>query len=339
MRLQLLRLLPIIWLSAVGAVDTRARDLTQDLPGSRDPPGIPRFGDSIIIGFWHGERDGSQLPAGRWDESRERPFWEDSIELEGRRTRLVYLAPVDASSREVMSHYQARLEGLGYEALFQCAGFQECGEGVADFYADEVHGRRRTDGHLLKYVYSSNSVQEPRIHVGRLQRSEGDDYVFVFAAFQDNYADSQAGNRVAVFLEQMVVTPTDAPMGPLDADELARRITEEGRVALHGIQFDPGRSSLGGESRKQLEQLARMLSERPDLEVYIVGHTDNAGGLEYTMSLSRRRAEEVVDTLIRSYGILGERLTPMGVGCLVPLASNATAAGRARNRRLEMVPK
>lgn len=317
----------------------QARDLTQDHAGSRDIPGIPRFADSVIIGYRLSEFDQTDIPTAKWDATPGKAFWEQSIQLEGKRTRILYLAPGNASSLEVIRNYQQALEKLDYQPLFQCSGFQECGKDVADFYVDEVHGKQLTDSHLLKYVYSGNSVQEPRVHVAKRSKPDADSYLFVFAAFQDNYADSDAGKRVAVFVEEVVTKPMQARMVLLDADELARGIGEEGRVALYGIQFDFDQASIRPESSPQLEQIAKMLSEQTDLSVFIVGHTDNQGGLDDNMDLSKRRAAEVVRSLISNYGILGERLTPMGVAGLAPIASNASEDGRARNRRVEMVAK
>lgn len=316
-----------------------AMSLTQDLPGAHDIPGIPRFADSVIIGYRVSEFDQSDLPTGKWAAKPGKPFWEQSTRLAGRRTRILYLAPGKASSLEVIKNYQKALAKLGYQSLFQCSGFQECGKEVASFYTDASHGKQLTDSHLLKQVYSASSVQEPRIQVGHLHKPDTDSYVFVFAAFQDNYADSDAGKRVAVFVEEILTKPMQERMVLLDSTELARGISETGRVALYGIHFDVDQSSIRPESRPQLEQMARMLSEQPELAVYVVGHTDNQGGLEYNMDLSRRRAAEIVHSLISDYGIPGERLTPMGVAGLAPVASNASEDGRARNRRVELVAR
>ncbi|WP_295401866.1 OmpA family protein [uncultured Thiocystis sp.] len=321
------------------AAATPARDLTQDQPGARDIPGLPRFADSVIIGYRLNEFDRSELPTAKWDDRPGNAFWAQSIKLEGRRTRLLYLAPANASSLEVIGNYRRALDKLDYRPVFQCSGFEECGKDVARFYTDEAHGKKFTDSHLLKSVYSGNSVQEPQIYVAHLSKPDAESYLFVFAAFQDNYADSEAGKRVAVFVEEVVARSMQERMVLLDAAELARGIGAEGRVALYGIHFDFDQASLRPESRPQLEQMARMLNEQPELPVFIVGHTDNQGSLEYNMDLSQRRAAEVVRALISNYGILGDRLTPMGVAGLAPVASNASEEGRTRNRRVEMVAR
>jgi len=69
----------------------------------------------------------------------------------------------------------------------------------------------------------------------------------------------------------------------------------------------------------------------------VVGHTDNQGELAYNESLSGRRAAAVVEALVSTHGIAPARLQSRGVGPLAPVASNATAAGQALNRRVEIV--
>ena len=86
-----------------------------------------------------------------------------------------------------------------------------------------------------------------------------------------------------------------------------------------------------------LAEIGKLLKAQPDLKVYIVGHTDNAGGFDYNMSLSQRRAKSVVDQLIQSYGISLDRLKPAGAGLIAPVAANDDGAGRSKNRRVEIV--
>ena len=69
----------------------------------------------------------------------------------------------------------------------------------------------------------------------------------------------------------------------------------------------------------------------------MVGHTDNVGNLPANLDLSRRRADAVAAALARDYGIARDRLTANGVASLAPVASNGSDAGRAKNRRVELV--
>jgi outer membrane protein OmpA-like peptidoglycan-associated protein len=75
------------------------------------------------------------------------------------------------------------------------------------------------------------------------------------------------------------------------------------------------------------------------LKLHVVGHTDNQGGLDHNLALSKQRADAVTAALTATYGIAAVRLTANGVAYLAPVASNAAEAGRAKNRRVELVPQ
>jgi OmpA-OmpF porin, OOP family len=339
MRCNTYSLILLVCLISTMAGSAQARDLTKDLPGSSDIAGIPRFADTVIIGYRFSEFDRSDIPTGPWDPDPGVRFWSDSLNLEGRRTRILYLAPRDASALEIIRNYQRSLEGLDYQRVFECSGFRECGAKVADFYVDETHGKKLTDNNMLKNVYSGASVQDPQAFAAKRPGGDTESYIFIFAAYQDNYVEPDAGKRVAIFLEEVVTTPMQDRMILLDAAELERGLSDAGRIALYGIYFDFDQATIRPESRPQLSEMAKLLREQPDLGVYIVGHTDNKGGLDYNLDLSKRRANAVVQALATDYQIARDRLTAMGVASLSPVSSNTTEEGRAKNRRVEMVAK
>jgi outer membrane protein OmpA-like peptidoglycan-associated protein len=71
----------------------------------------------------------------------------------------------------------------------------------------------------------------------------------------------------------------------------------------------------------------------------VVGHSDGKGALDYNRDLSQRRAEAIVARLASQYGIAAGRMTALGVGMAAPVASNRDEAGRALNRRVELVER
>lgn len=113
----------------------------------------------------------------------------------------------------------------------------------------------------------------------------------------------------------------------LVAAELDRGLSDAGRIALYGIYFDFDQATIRPESEPQLSEMAKLLREQPNLGVYIVGHTDNRGGLDYNMDLSKRRANAVVQALATDFRIARDRLTPMDAASLSPVASNTTEEG------------
>jgi outer membrane protein OmpA-like peptidoglycan-associated protein len=122
-----------------------------------------------------------------------------------------------------------------------------------------------------------------------------------------------------------------------DAAALGSGIRATGHVAIYGILFDTGKSIIKPESAQAIGEIAKLLSSDPGLKVYVVGHTDNVGGVESNMKLSQERAEAVLQSLTGEHGIAPARLRAYGCGPFAPVASNDSEDGRAKNRRVELV--
>ena len=114
-------------------------------------------------------------------------------------------------------------------------------------------------------------------------------------------------------------------------------IASTGHTVVNGILFDTGKADVKPESDPALQEVAKMLKSDPRLKVYVVGHTDNVGGLAANMDLSKRRAAAVVLALTTKYGVSAGQLQSYGDGPYAPVASNDSADGRALNRRVELV--
>lgn len=125
----------------------------------------------------------------------------------------------------------------------------------------------------------------------------------------------------------------------VDAEAMGKDISARGRTVLRGLYFDTDKATLKPESSPALVEIAKLLEARPQMNVYIVGHTDADGTLAHNMQLSRARAEAVISTLVTDHGVSATRLDAHGVGPLSPLNSNASDGGKADNRRVEMVER
>lgn len=101
------------------------------------------------------------------------------------------------------------------------------------------------------------------------------------------------------------------------------------------IFFATNRARIQRRSYPLLNEIAVALKDNPSLKVEIGGHTDNVGKASYNKKLSQKRAEAVRDYLIEKGGVNGARLTAIGYGQDKPIASNRTARGRDKNRRVE----
>lgn len=122
-----------------------------------------------------------------------------------------------------------------------------------------------------------------------------------------------------------------------DAAALGNDIRATGHVAVYGINFDTGKSTIKPESAQAIGEIAKLLTADPSLKVFVVGHTDTVGGVDSNIKLSQDRAEAVLQALVRDHGIAPARLRASGCGPFAPVASNDTEEGRAKNRRVELV--
>jgi outer membrane protein OmpA-like peptidoglycan-associated protein len=125
-------------------------------------------------------------------------------------------------------------------------------------------------------------------------------------------------------------------LGRLDA-ALPTRVTERGLVSeIGGLQFATGTSELTGPAREALARFSGVVASYPGLHFNVEGHTDNTGSATANDELSLRRAITVRDYLI-GRGVAASTIDVAGLGSTHPLADNATAEGRAKNRRVEIV--
>jgi len=118
---------------------------------------------------------------------------------------------------------------------------------------------------------------------------------------------------------------------------LDEAIDRDGKVALYGILFDVGKSSIKPESAAALKQITDYLNANPAVRIIVVGHTDNTGTYAGNITLSKARAESIKNYLITTGKIAASRLMSEGVGQACPVTTNANEEGRKQNRRVEIV--
>jgi OmpA-OmpF porin, OOP family len=104
---------------------------------------------------------------------------------------------------------------------------------------------------------------------------------------------------------------------------------------LDNVHFDTDKASLRPDSYTQLNELLEYLQRHPSVNIEIAGHTDNTGAAAHNLQLSRDRANTIRDFLLKK-GIKASRVLAKGYGDGVPVADNATDAGRQLNRRTEV---
>ena len=119
--------------------------------------------------------------------------------------------------------------------------------------------------------------------------------------------------------------------------QIEQELKQTGQAEVYGIYFDFASDKIKPESDPVLREIADALNHNPAWKLRVEGHTDNIGGDQYNLDLSQRRAEAVKLALGTRYRIGAVRLTPQGFGASRPKEPNDTLAGRARNRRVELI--
>lgn len=111
------------------------------------------------------------------------------------------------------------------------------------------------------------------------------------------------------------------------------RIATDQKIVLRNVFFEPGSAKLNPKSYAELDRVIEVLNNNPKLKIEIAGHTDNKGTHEYNLELSGKRAQAVVTYL--SQKISGDRMISKGYSFDIPVDTNETEEGRAKNRRVE----
>lgn len=130
-------------------------------------------------------------------------------------------------------------------------------------------------------------------------------------------------------------SPAAAPAP--SASQLEQELAASGKAVVYDIHFSFNSDRIREESAPRLAEIADVLRKHPDWTLTLNGHTDSVGGDSYNLELSKRRAAAVKDALVKTHGIAANRLVSSGFGASQPRDTNDTLAGRARNRRVELI--
>jgi len=118
---------------------------------------------------------------------------------------------------------------------------------------------------------------------------------------------------------------------------MEKSIEQTGSATIYGIHFDSDSAKLKPDSTPALEAVLGLINNHLGSRWIIAGHTDNQGNSAHNQVLSQNRAASVIAWL-KAHGVDSSRLAPQGFGAIQPVADNATANGRALNRRVEIAP-
>jgi outer membrane protein OmpA-like peptidoglycan-associated protein len=325
-------LLTCLLLLVLLAVSSNALAQDNDSPDTADHPLVSRYSESFIDGQQVLNYAGYTLPLGpAVTDSEGRRVPSEQLSLEGKVTRTLYRGPQGRTTLEILRNYQVALESAGFTTLYSCAG-EECGRLFHWLFYHEREQR------ILSTKTSASAFDIPqKLHYLAAKGSVGNRtvHVSVLVAFDAGF--SKLSKQPVTLVEVIESEEMETGMVTIDAEAMAKDIDTTGHVAIYGVYFDTSSAEIKQDSAFTLQEIAKLLTDRPSLKLLVVGHTDNQGTYDYNMGLSGRRATAVTRALSTQYGVDSERLRAAGVGFLAPVSSNDTEAGREKNRRVELV--
>lgn len=321
----------------------------KDAKGLKDPPGLPRFAGSALFVNEAVDYDEIKVPAAVVKSDDGVLSAAKYAEASGQRWRMMYRIPDGRSPIEVVRNYQQQLKEKGYTAVYDCAD-DACGGDTssydggtsADTFINTLYPRadfRNYDDAAAARCAGGAFITSVRYAV--LQHEKTGELLALVTHRPGIVSGScpEEEWKKHLFATVVYVKPKTMETNmKLEASALEKAMGETGKVAIYGILFDSGLAAIKPESKPSLDEIAKLLKKETKLTLHIVGHTDGEGALAANFDLSKRRAEAVRAALVKDYGIAAARLTANGVASLAPVAPNTTDEGRAKNRRVELVP-
>jgi outer membrane protein OmpA-like peptidoglycan-associated protein len=308
----------------------------KDVDGSSDHALTGRFEGADIIEYSYQEFDEFHFIVEPLTSRVKKDNAKHMVTKEGKLTRITYRAPKGTSSLAVFRAYKDALEKNDAEIVYECkgnSGTESCtNKGNGNNFKYVAPGYS-----VLTLVFGNAQNDQTRYLVAKMSRPEGDAYVSIHVIQNARTNSEDSSERVFAQVDVLEEKAQESKVVMVKASEMAEKIDVSGRVALYGLYFDTNKSSIKSESKPTLDEIAKLLKENPSLKLLVVGHSDNQGDFDYNVNLSKQRAAAVKQALVDNYGIDANRLKPWGVGYAAPVSSNKAEAGRALNRRVELV--
>ena len=335
--------------AALAASDPKIMaEIQKDQAGAKDFGPAGRYDGAHLLAQTVKAFDELTLPSGSTisDPAQPKSHFKSMVTARGIITRTLYVAPPGRSTLEIVTNHEEALKAKGYQISFECAG-NACGEGFGPlkFNGDNADTRIVVDkaGQTRGYLADAmlEYVKDVRYALLKKASPDGDSYVGIYAAQMTGGSHGDSSTALTGYegvlieaaepkaMEQKIVTVT--------ANEIGTKMASEGRAIFYGLYFDTDKADIKPASDPQLAEMGKFLSSNPNAKVFVVGHTDNQGGLDYNLTLSLKRAQAVAAALQSRFHVNAARLTAKGLGPLAPVSENRDDAGRAKNRRVELV--
>jgi len=244
-----------------------------------------------------------------------------TIKLEGQSSRFIYDHMKQDSALDIITNVKHELKRKGYETLYYCER-ESCGyiDGWKIYLSDEIGGDVDSQYYL---------VAKHKSHV------DIDEYLIFYV----NDLDTRPRSIVHIVKVQNSSSPlTKSDTNKvLNSSDLAEMLESQGRVQLPGIYFDFDSAALKSESDSALNEISKMLRDKIDIKLYVVGHSDSLGEIGYNLKLSKQRATSVINHLVAIDKENIKRLKPYGIGPLSPADKTKGIGSRSKNRRVEII--
>lgn len=259
--------------------------------------------------------------------------WRDGVipvrQSEGTVTQRAWRIPLDGrNTLELLVPLRDELAAAGFTTIFQCDTLA-CGG--------------------FDFRYGTDVLPEPQMHVdlgdfrflaAERPSEKGPEVVSVLvsrSATQGFVQVTRVGPAEPAAPQMTASTMSDAPPAPDEWVSVNGFTLLPGEaVVLEGLSFASGKAALDDPAASSLLALRDWLRANPDARVELVGHSDGSGDATANTALSLARAQAVRDALLAD-GLDPTRVAAKGLGPVQPVADNATAEGRAQNRRVEVI--
>ncbi|WP_295987018.1 OmpA family protein [uncultured Variovorax sp.] len=305
---------------------------------ARDNPLVGRYEGSVLDGYKAAAYDEVGLikePFQNWGGGKP-----ELLKVEGKVTLYLYRLPKERSLLEVQRNYESSLRAKGFEVLFSCATSN------ASCYKPRPGSVDTTTPY--DFALAFDEPEWPRLG------SRGD-YARNYFAVSGRYLLARKSGPTGTVYASIALAEHNAEVGNhafvrvveskameenkivfLDATAMQKSLSETGRVNLYGILFDLDKDVIRPESQPTLDEMTKLMRNNPPLKLSVVGHTDAQGEAKHNDDLSKRRALAVISVLVKA-GVDPRRFTTRGAGASEPVAPNDSEAGRAKNRRVELI--
>jgi outer membrane protein OmpA-like peptidoglycan-associated protein len=306
-------------------------------PG-KDHPLVGRYEGAVLDGYKAAAYDEVGLikePFQNWGGGKP-----ELLQVEGKVTLYLYKLPKERSLLEVQRNYESSLKAKGFDVLFTC--------GTANASCYKPRPNSVDTNTPYDFALAFDNPEWPRLG------SRGD-YARNYFAVSGRYLLAKKTGPTGTVYASIALAEHNADVGNhafvrvvetkamednkivfVDASAMQKSLADTGRINLYGILFDLDKDVIKPESQPTLDEMTKLMRGNPPLKLSVVGHTDAQGDAKHNDDLSKRRALAVIAVLVKA-GVDPRRFTTRGAGASEPVAPNDNEAGRAKNRRVELV--